>query len=458
MAFHTLEYALFLPLALLACLAAGRFRPHALLAASLLFYLAAGRPVLLLWLAAAAAAAWLYGRAAARAPDGASPPGSLFAVATAAQLAILAAARFEAAAAGAAALGVSYFAFQAVAYQADIHLGRVAPERDARRLLLYLCLFPKLLQGPIERAERLLPQLSAPAPLTYAALRGGILLILLGLVKKCAFADRFGLYVDRAFDAPELFAGPALLLALYLYALQIYLDFSAYTDIARGSARLFGIELSDNFRLPYAALDIADFWRRWHITLSAFILDYIFRPLQMALRDRGAAGTCAALLAAFLLCGLWHGATGPFLAWGLWHGAALCAHFMYRRAAGRRRAGPLRDLAARLLTFHTVLAGWLLFRSPTLPFAAAYLARIPSPGGMADLALPTGHPFHLALTLALALAVPLAEWRCGSSDGLAGGVTALPAPARWTVYLLLLLALMLLGVPSADGRFGYFRF
>ncbi len=228
-------------------------------------------------------------------------------------------------------IGVSYFTFQAISYMADIYLEiEEETERHFGRFALYLAFFPKLLQGPIERAGDLLPQLGRPYQLDYDAIRSGMLLFIWGLFRKVVIADRFALYADQVFNNVHDYTGLPLLIGVYFYAFQIYFDFSGYTDMARGVGRIFGINLTENFNNPYLATSIADFWRRWHISFSRWILDYIFKPLQMGWRDRGRAGTALALLVTFVISGIWHGATWGFVIWGLLHGIYLASSVYYK--------------------------------------------------------------------------------------------------------------------------------
>ena len=188
-------------------------------------------------------------------------------------------------------VGVSYFTFQAIAYLADVYLETQEPEPHLGRHALSLAFFPKLLQGPIERAARLLPQLRAPYAFDYAVVRSGLVLFAFGWFKKAVLADRLALYADTVFGNVQGFSGLPVLLGVYAYALQIYFDFAGYTDMARGIARLFGIQLMENFNRPYAARSIPEFWRRWHISFSSWILDYLFKPMNLAWRNLGRLGT-----------------------------------------------------------------------------------------------------------------------------------------------------------------------
>jgi len=216
-----------------------------------------------------------------------------------------------------ASVGASYYIFQAISYLVDIYLETDKAEPHFGYFALYLCFFPKLLQGPIERSGALLPQLKKPFLFNYENARAGLVLFSWGLWKKLVIADRLSLLVGTAYGDVHAYSGISLVLATYCYAIQIYCDFSGYTDMARGTALLFNIDLTENFNAPYLATSVADFWRRWHISFSRWILDYIFKPLQMCWRSSGSIGTPAALLVTFVVSGLWHGAVG-----GSWHGGS----------------------------------------------------------------------------------------------------------------------------------------
>ena len=177
------------------------------------------------------------------------------------------------------AIGTSYFSLQAIAYVADVYFGKLKPERNLARVLTSLAFFPKIAQGPIERGARLLPQLREMNTPDYPVLRSAVLLFGWGLFKKSVLADRLGAVVDPVYGSPGQFSGFAPILATYAYAFQLYFDFSGYTDMARGCARFFGVDLTENFRAPYLANSIIEFWRRWHISFSKWLLDYVFRPL-----------------------------------------------------------------------------------------------------------------------------------------------------------------------------------
>ena len=267
------------------------------------------------------------------------------------------------------ATGVSYYVFQAISYLVDIYLEKVKAERHFGYFALYMAFFPKLLQGPLERAGDLLPQRKAGYEFNYDTMRGGILLFTWGFFKKVVVADKLGLYVDVVYDDVHSFSGLSLLLATYAYAFQIYMDFSGYTDMALGSARMFGINLSQNFNSPYFARSVADFWRRWHITLSRWILDYIFTPLQMQWRNGKIWSTATALMVAFIISGIWHGPHWGFVVWGGLHGFAMVCSLFYKpyqkklhKTLGIEKSALLKYWQI-FVTFNMVSFAWVFFRS-----------------------------------------------------------------------------------------------
>lgn len=279
-------------------------------------------------------------------------------------------------------IGVSYFTFQAISYMADIYLEMLEPESHFGRFALYMAFFPKLLQGPIERAGDLLPQLRREYRFDYDAVRTGLFLFVWGLFKKVVIADRLASFVDEAFKNVNHISGLPLLITVYWFSLQIYFDFSGYTDMARGTARIFGINLTENFTSPYLATSIADFWRRWHISFSRWILDYIFKPLQMQWRSLGQTSTALALLVTFLISGVWHGVSWGFVVWGSLHGIYLATSTYYRpyqkkiyKWLGIEKSRWLKVWQA-VVTFNLVSFAWIFFRMPTLSDAFSVIERI----------------------------------------------------------------------------------
>ena len=362
------------------------------------------------------------------------------------------------------AIGVSYYVFQAISYLCDIYFEVVKPETHFGYFALYLAFFPKLMQGPIERAGDLIPQLKAKYEFNYDNMRFGLLLFTWGLFKKVVVADRLGIYVDVVYGDVHAFSGLPLLLATYTYAFQIYLDFSGYTDMALGSARLFNIELTQNFNSPYLATSVADFWRRWHISFSRWILDYIFKPLQMQWRNWKNWGTAAALVVAFLVSGLWHGASWGFVIWGSLHGLYLAASVFYKpyqkklyRAAGIERTKLLRVWQI-FVTFNLVSFAWIFFRAANLKDAMYVVAHMLSGAkGVVPSYLLSQQVYELVLTImSIVLYVCLATTLFGQNwfDNL----KARSSVYRYFIYNSLLLSILMLMKYSNTKSFIYFQF
>ncbi|MCC6524886.1 MAG: MBOAT family protein, partial [Polyangiaceae bacterium] len=344
-------------------------------------------------------------------------------------------------------VGVSFFTFQGISYLVDVYRGDVAAERSLFRFALYKAFFPQLVAGPIVRARDIVAQFAAPFRLSGRDFGAALELVLGGLVKKVVLADFLAAnLVDRVFDFPERFSSLEVAAAVYGYGLQIYGDFSGYTDIAIGVARLFGFELRPNFRLPYQADGLQDFWRRWHISLSSWLRDYLYVPLGGS--RHGSLRTVAALLATMLLGGLWHGARWSFVWWGALHGVGLALERVWRQARGERRLVP-RPVRV-LLTLHFVLGAWVLFRCQDLGAAGAVFGRILAfEPGVRNL------PFAVVGLLALGwVACFLPErWRVRTADLFARApAVAQAAAVVGVLYLLRHFA------GSAPAPFIYFQF
>jgi D-alanyl-lipoteichoic acid acyltransferase DltB (MBOAT superfamily) len=269
-------------------------------------------------------------------------------------------------------VGVSFFTFQAISYVVDVKR-RVVPPSGLVDVAVYLSFFPHLVAGPIVRAKEFLPQLAAPRDPSRVAVGSGIALIGLGLVKKVVIADFLArTVVDPVFAVPDAYSAPDVWLAAYAYTAQIFCDFSGYTDMAIGLALLMGYVFPQNFRSPYRATGFRDFWRRWHMTLSRFLRDFLYIPLGG--NRGGRARTYRNLLITMVLGGLWHGAAWPFVLWGAFHGVGLIAE----HALGGRLRTP--GWLRWLVTFHLIVFGWILFRSQSIDLAGSFLSRLTVPG------------------------------------------------------------------------------
>lgn len=276
-------------------------------------------------------------------------------------------------------LGISFFVFEFIHYLTDIYRGS-KPVESFLGFALFASFFPTQIAGPIKRFQDFVPQFLTPARFKIEYLDEGISLILLGLFKKVIIADNLSLFVSGGFGHPELFNGLDLWLFAYAFAFQIYFDFSGYTDVARGSAKLFGYKVPINFNLPYLAGSIAEFWHRWHISLSTWLRDYLFIPLG------GSRGphwlTCRNLMITMTLGGLWHGAAMHYLAWGIYHGALLVMHRELQRftqglaSVRTLLEHPVGKFFSVMLTFHAVCIGWVLFRAESIAIALSILKRM----------------------------------------------------------------------------------
>jgi D-alanyl-lipoteichoic acid acyltransferase DltB (MBOAT superfamily) len=268
-------------------------------------------------------------------------------------------------------VGISFFTFQTLSYTIDVFRRRLRAETDFVRAATFVAFFPQLVAGPIERASSLLPQIGPKHPVRYENFQAALPLILWGLFKKVVVADSISVVVDTAYDAPKSYSGPILALATFFFAIQIYCDFSGYSDIAIGVARLFGIRLMTNFRQPYLARSISDFWQRWHISLTTWFRDYVYIPLggNRVGRLRWAGN----VLVVFLLSGMWHGANWTFLVWGALHslyffGQRFAAPPIYKvvNALKLHRAPWLLASCEWLLTMALVYVGWIFFRAASV--------------------------------------------------------------------------------------------
>ncbi|MEN6561773.1 MAG: MBOAT family O-acyltransferase [Acidobacteriota bacterium] len=270
-------------------------------------------------------------------------------------------------------VGISFYTMLIIGYVVDVYRGKVPVEKNIVRYAAFTSFFPYLLAGPIERAGTMLPQLLRPARLRAVNISEGLSLFVVGLFKKVALADFLGVYVDKIYGSPAGASGLALLVATYAFAWQIYFDFSGYTDLARGAAKMMGFDLSLNFNNPYLADGLGDFWRRWHISLSSWIRDYVYFPLA----GRTIAATVrsyAAMIAAMVLAGLWHGAAWTFVIWGAIHGVgrAFTRELEVTSFYKHRIPKPVKQF----VVFHVVCLTWVFFRAATFRDATAILKGI----------------------------------------------------------------------------------
>lgn len=276
-------------------------------------------------------------------------------------------------------LGISFYTFQLIGYVVDVYRGHTAAIRNPWKMSLFATFFPQLIAGPIVRTQDFLPQLETKRMFSAPQCLHGLDLIAVGLIKKVLVADQLAPFVDRTFADPATAGGLGALLAVYAYAIQIYCDFSGYTDIGRGCAFMLGYTLPSNFNYPYLACNLSDFWRRWHITLSLWLRDYLYIPLG---GSRGSEWSIYRnLILTMVLGGLWHGASATFVVWGLFHGVLLAVNRLAHSLAKVHVNEPLFTgrtyrVLATVATFHAVCVGWVFFRAPDFTTVFTILSQI----------------------------------------------------------------------------------
>ncbi len=268
-------------------------------------------------------------------------------------------------------VGISFYTFQSMSYSIDVYRGKL-PAAGFLDVALYVSFFPQLVAGPIVKAQDFIPQLSQDRRVTLSGLQQGLQIFVMGMFKKLVLADNLSVFVDDVFRAPAAFSSLTVILGVAAYALQIYFDFSGYSDMAIGSARCMGYELQHNFNLPYLAKNPTEFWKRWHISLSTWLQEYLYIPLGG--NRKGSVRTYINLMLTMLLGGLWHGAQWTFVAWGALHGAALCIHKLFAKACKGRKL-IFTSLAVCLNTVFVCLC-WVFFRAENFGIALTVLRKL----------------------------------------------------------------------------------
>lgn len=363
-------------------------------------------------------------------------------------------------------IGLSFHTFQSMSYTIEVYRGAYRAERSLLHFATYVMFYPQLVAGPIERPQNLLPQFREHHDFRWPRVADGLQLMAIGLFKKIVIADRLALLVNTVYATPEAFSGTQLFVATGFFAIQIYCDFSGYTDIARGAARVMGFELMMNFNRPYLATSIADFWRRWHISLSTWFRDYLYFPLGGS--RLGLLRTCINVAAVFVVSGLWHGANWTFVIWGALHATFMIVYLLTESARVRfvsvfPGAGQALLIGfGWVVTLVLVWLAWVFFRAASVADALLILRRI-----VTDLAPRPGidlHPgldavqFSIALCLIAALFAAEAlsmrtPWRVA--------LASRPRLQRWSAYyaFAVVLILLVLWSPDRDPQpFIYFQF
>ena len=353
-------------------------------------------------------------------------------------------------------VGISFYTFQTLSYSIDVYRGKLKPTKDPIAFAAFVGFFPQLVAGPIERAVKLLPQLESPRIFDFKDAVTGLRLILWGMFKKVVVADTCARYADAIFSDPTGYSSPALVMGAIYFSFQIYGDFSGYSDIAIGTSRLFGIKLSTNFKFPYFSRDIAEFWRRWHISLSTWFRDYLYIPLG---GSRGSKATILRNVAIiFLVSGLWHGANWTFVVWGGVHAALFIPLIL--TGANRTHTSDVvaqgltlpsfKEICQISLTFAMVTLSWVFFRADSLDHAFQYL------GGIFAFNLNT-EPHHFVLiAIAFMGIMVLIDWLSRTGEIPKWWLTKRMTPVRWAAYSIAVL--LILKNLQNGSSFIYFQF
>ncbi|BHH84745.1 alginate O-acetyltransferase [Desulforhopalus sp. 52FAK] len=358
-------------------------------------------------------------------------------------------------------VGISFYTFQTLSYTIDVYKGRIPAERHLGIYALYVSFWPQLVAGPIERTKHLLPQFRKRCTFEYARVTEGLRLMLWGLFKKVVIADQFALYVNRVYNHVDDYQGFPLLIATFFFAIQIYCDFSGYTDMARGAAKVMGFDLMENFRQPYFAKSVREFWQRWHISLSTWFRDYVYIPLggSRQLKWRWYYN----LMVTFLLSGLWHGANWTFVVWGALHGMYIVleniTNSFQARIAGAvspRKKSFSNRLIQSAITMSMVCFAWIFFRANTISDASTIIGKMflitPNDPGISVIGAPA---FMRAIVLLIILLVVDMTERKFSVHTTAA---ELPLMVRWPIYLVLFWSVIIAGVFGVQQEFIYFQF
>lgn len=354
-------------------------------------------------------------------------------------------------------VGISFYTFQTLSYTIDIYQRKMEPTDDFLSFALFVSFFPQLVAGPIERARDLLPQLMTKQPTSTDDILAGITRILWGMMKKIVIADNIAIFVNEIYGSLFQSASNAeLILATWLFAFQIYFDFSAYSDIAIGLARLMGIHINENFIHPYVSRNVSEFWRRWHISLSTWLRDYLYFPLGGS--RQGIARTLMNVVIVFFLGGLWHGADVKFIIWGLWIGLAIGLYNLGANLLGVKhdwtRRFYVRDLIGIFITFQIISVSWVFFRADSMGQAIEIFERLLSPDVWANGGAWEGY----AMSLAVRWLVFLVITHLIRGIGITQPLQRIRNPYMLGIFWGVLIAVMMVFFANTSATFIYFQF
>ena len=364
-------------------------------------------------------------------------------------------------------VGISFYTFQALSYSIDVYKKKFEPTKDIISFFAYVSFFPPLVAGPIERATNLLPQFYVKRKFDYAQATDGMRQILWGLFKKIVIADNCAIFANEIFDNYTIYPGSTLLIGAVMFTFQIYCDFSGYSDIALGTSRLFGFNLIRNFNFPYFARDIAEFWRRWHISLTTWFRDYVYIPLGGSRVSKAKVVRNTFII--FLVSGFWHGANWTFIAWGAFHAALFMPLILLNRnrkntntVAEGRILPSIKECFQMLTTFLLVIFGWIIFRSVSIADSLHYTAKIFSSSifekpVISDVIIDRFFPKTDVIIVFAAIPILLiAEWFARNKQYGLQIDNIHSKPLRWAIYLTVLLMIWVCG--GQQQAFIYFQF
>ena len=369
-------------------------------------------------------------------------------------------------------VGISFYVFQSVGYSIDVYRGVKAPEKHPGIFALYVVFFPQLVAGPIERSTHLLPQFYQTHDFDYRRVTDGLRLMAWGFFKKVVIADRLAVYVNASYNSPAGHTGLEFILATVFFAYQIYCDFSGYSDIAIGAAKVLGFDLMQNFRSPFWATSVGDFWQRWHISLSTWLRDYLYTPLSIWLRDLGIWGAMLALMITFVLCGLWHGPTWNFLVFGFLFGVALCYELLTKKIwkkIWKRSPKFVATIVSIFCTFSFVCFAFIFFRANSMADA---LYIIKSIGDLLTTVMfrwhdlqgyhwmgyyQLEHPLRMIMVNFLWIAFLEGAYWLAQKRNVNVWISSRPWYVRWGVYYSILAVIIFCGY-FEESRFIYFQF
>ena len=361
-------------------------------------------------------------------------------------------------------IGISFYTFRLLSYIIDIQREKYEPTKDFIAFAAYVAFFPCILSGPIDRPNTLIPQLERKRRFDSQLAVDGLRQILWGAFKKMVVADNIALIVNQIFEYEDTMPANRLLLGAVLYTFQMYGDFSGYTDMATGIAKLFGFRVTKNFNFPLFAQNIADFWRRWHISLTSWLTDYIFMPLNIQWRDWGNRGMIAAILINFVICGLWHGANWTFVLWGFYHGLLfiplILSGSMFKKTKmtiNRRGLPTTQAFGKMLLTFFLVMMGLIIFRAESVSQAFNYITRMFSSSLFSlNFGEYDAGRIKVVLSFIAILVLLCIEWLGRTGEHALSGLSIKRKWVRYSLYYIILFFILV--YKGREQQFIYFQF